>query len=210
MLGTTSLLNWAKTGTAIVGNQNASVDTVHRVQLMILEEGNRDYKDEIPVTGLYARMCPDPALRPKKELNADETDYSFSNLDMYQPILVVDGIVGMNCRVMKDADSADADASKAKFEDEWDTSNAVPYKVELTFWIVDPEGKSYRTNTAPLMRIVKIPVFEQAKDGAQLPSEQTANGPRRSGGRGGGNTSLTGAGMGVRSLVSQPIFLAAR
>ena len=98
------VIEWAKTGTAIVGNQNASVDTVHRVQLMILEEGNRDYKDEIPVTGLYARMCPDPALRPKKELNADETDYSFSNLDMYQPILVVDGIVGMNCRVMKDAE----------------------------------------------------------------------------------------------------------
>lgn len=166
------VIEWAKTGPAIVGSQNASADTVHRVQVMVLEEGNRDYKDDIKVTGLYARMCPDPALRPKDERNSKDVDYTFSNADIYQPVLVADGIVGFNCRVMKSAEDADADGSNAKFEDEWETSNSVPYKVELTFWIADPEGRSYRSNTAPMMRIVRIPIFEQSQDAATLPSEE--------------------------------------
>ena len=78
-------IEWAKTGSAIVGNQNASADTVHRVQLMVLEEGNHDYKEPIEVTGLYARMCPDPAFRPKRDKKVQEIDYTFANSDMYQP-----------------------------------------------------------------------------------------------------------------------------
>lgn len=176
-------IEWAKTGSAIVGNQNASADTVHRVQLMVLEEGNHDYKEPIEVTGLYARMCPDPALRPKRDKKVQEIDYTFANSDMYQPVLVADGIVGFNCRVLKDPDQSASDASDAKFEDEWDASNSVPYKVELSFRIADPDGKSYRSNTAPIKRIVRIPVYEQSQDGASLPSEDKkgAGGARRGG-----------------------------
>ena len=183
-------IEWAKIGTSIVGSQNASADTVHRVQLMVLEEGNRDYKETIEVTGLYARMCPDPALRPKRDKRVDEIDYTFANADMYQPVLVADGIVGFNCRVMKDPDQGDADTSNAKFEDEWSTSNAVPYKVELTFWIAAPDGKSYRSNTAPIKRIVRIPVYEQSQDGASLPTEDKkgAGGANRGNGGGAGTT----------------------
>ncbi len=180
------VIEWAKTGSAIVGGQNASADTVHRVQVMVLEEGNHDYKDDISVTGLYARMCPDPALRPKDEQETGEIDYTFANSDMYQPVLVADGVVGFNCRVMKSPEDTDADASNAKFEDEWAESNSVPYKVELTFWVADPDGKSYRSNTAPLMRIVRIPIYEQAQDAATLPSEEKKRGGPRRGGTGGG------------------------
>lgn len=181
------VIEWAKTGSAIVGNQTAAADTVHRVQLMVLEEGCRDYKEPIEVTGLYARMCPDPALRPKRDKRVDEIDYTFANENMYQPVLVADGIVGFNCRVLKDPDQSDADASKATFEDEWSASNAVPYKVELTFRIADPEGKSYRSNTAPIKRIVRIPVYEQSQDGSALPSaNRQGNGGGRPGGNGGG------------------------
>ena len=166
------VIEWAKTGQAIVGSGNATADTVHRVQVMVLEEGNRDYKDEIQVTGLYARMCPDRALRPKDSKNAKDVDYSFGNQDMYQPILVADGVVGFNCRVLKSSEDANFDASNAKFEDEWAESNSVPYKVELTFHIADPEGKSYRSNTAPMMRVVRIPIHEQSKDGAEIPGSE--------------------------------------
>ena len=79
------IIEWSKTGSAIVGNKSAVADTVHRVQVMVLEEGNRDYKEEIAVTGLYARQCPDVALRPKD--NPDDIDFSFANDEMYQPIL---------------------------------------------------------------------------------------------------------------------------
>jgi len=185
------VIEWAKTGHAIVGNQNASADTVHRVQVMVLEEGNNDYKEEIQVTGLYARMCPDPALRPKDDKSVRDIDYSFSNEDMYQPVLVADGVVGMNCRVMKAPEDSDAESSNAKFEDEWESSNSVPYKVELTFWVADPEGKSYRTNTAPLMRIVRIPIYEQSQDAAKLPSEEKKE-EQKGGGRRGGGAGGTG------------------
>ncbi len=184
------IVEWAKTGPSIVGGQNASADTVHRVQIMVLEEGNNDYRDPVEVTGLYARMCPDPALRPPAETDTSEVDFSFENSDMYQPVLVVDGIVGMNCRVMKSADEAKNASSgendKSLFEDEWSTSNAVPYKVELTFWVKDPDAKSYRTNTAPVMRIVRIPIHEQSLDGASLPSDEKSGkgkgGSRKKGG----------------------------
>lgn len=178
------VIEWSKTGTAIVGNRSAVADTVHRVQVMVLEEGNHDYKDEIQVTGLYARQCPDSVLRPED----DDVDYTFANDEMYQPVLIADGIVGFNCRVLKDAEKVEAEADDKLFEDEWELSNSVPYKVQLTFRIADPEGRSYRTNTAPMMRIIRIPIFEQSQDGAATPtdgqkSDAKVKGGNRKGGR---------------------------
>lgn len=189
------VIEWSKMGSAIVGNKSAVADTVHRVQVMVLEEGDHRFKEEIQVTGLYARQCPDVVLRPKDD--EEEIDYSFENDEMYQPILIADGIVGFNCRVLKTAEAAkegEGENDKRAFEDEFEESNAVPYKVELTFRIADPEGKSYRSNTAPLMRIVRIPVHEQSLDGAVTPDEDdkgassrgTKGGGSSSGGKGGG------------------------
>lgn len=174
------VIEWSKTGSAIVGNKSSVADTVHRVQVMVLEEGNRDYQDEIEVTGLYARQCPDVALRPKD--NPDDIDFSFANEDMYRPVLIADGIVGFNCRVLKTADEVKSENDDRAFEDEFAESNSVPYKVELTFRVADPEGRSYRSNTAPIMRIVRIPIHEQSLDGASAPggSDDAA---KRGGGR---------------------------
>jgi prepilin-type N-terminal cleavage/methylation domain-containing protein len=171
------VVEWSKTGSAIVGNKSSVADTVHRVRVMVLEEGNHDYRDEIEVTGLYARQCPDVALRPKD--NPDDIDFSFSNEDMYQPVLIADGIVGFNCRVLKTADKVDSENDRRIFEDEFAESNSVPYKVELTFRIADPEGRSYRSNTAPVMRIVRIPIHEQSLDGAETPSSAAKDGRKR-------------------------------
>jgi hypothetical protein len=195
------VIEFSKTGTAIVGNRSAVADTVHRIQVMILEEGNHDYEEQIEVTGLYARQCPDVALRPKD----DEVDYTFANAEMYQPVLIADGVVGFNCRVLKDKDAVTSDSGGPDWLDEWETSNSVPYKVELTFMMSDPEGKSYRTNTAPVMRIVRIPVFEQSQDGAATPDAgdggaAPAGGSGGSGGKGesggGGRGGSGGAGGG--------------
>ena len=189
------LIEFSKTGSAIIGNRNAVADTVHRVQVMILEEGSREWGPEIMKTGLYARQCPDVALRPKD----DDVDYTFANDEMYAPVLIADGVVGFNCRVLKDQEQAKAKAGdEPKFEDEWESSNSVPYKVELTFRVADPEGRSYRTNTAPVMRIIRIPVFEQSQDGAATPSDAekdgAAGGRRGGGSTTGGNRGQTGGG----------------
>lgn len=181
--GSSDVIEWSKTGSAIVGNKSSVADTVHRVQVMVLEEGNSDYRSEVEVTGLYARQCPDVALRPKD--NPDDIDYSFANDEMYQPVLIADGVVGFNCRVLKTADKIKAENDDRAFEDEFAESNAVPYKVELTFRISDPEGRSYRTNTAPLMRIIRIPIHEQSLDGSTPPSASDPAGGRGARGPGG-------------------------
>ena len=182
------VIEWSKRGSAIVGSKSAAADTVHRVQLMVLEEGNHDYMDPIEVTGLYARHCPDVTLRPKD--NRDDIDFSFANDEMYQPVLIADGIVGFNCRVLPTDEKVEAEHDESLFEDKWDTSNAVPYKVELTFYLADPEGRAYRSNTAPIMRIVRMPLYEQGKDGAAPPSdkaERKSGGSKRGRQSGGGN-----------------------
>ena len=178
---TSDVITWSKTGPAIVGTKNAIADSVHRVQVMVLEEGNSDYKEEIQKTGLYARLCGDSALIPKNDDDtADETDYSFANSDLYQPILIADGVVGFNCRVVKTAEDVEggianeSENDKNTFEDEFSESNSVPYKVELTFQI-EKADETFRSQTqrAPMIRIVRIPIHEQSLDGAQPPVEAT-------------------------------------
>lgn len=175
------VIEWSKTGSAIVGTKNVVADSVHRVQVMVLEEGDRRFRDPIEITGLYARQCPDPALRPKD--NPDDIDFSFSNDEMYRPVLIADGVVGFNCRVLPKADKVESENDEKMFEDEFSESNSVPYKVELTFRIADPEGRAYRSNTAPVMRIVRIPIHEQSLDGASPPGSGGEKGSKGGGGR---------------------------
>jgi len=171
------VIEWSKTGPAIVGTKNAIADTVHRVQVMVLEEGNNDYRDPIQKTGLYARLCGDAALIPKDD--NDDTDYTFGNAELYQPLLIADGVVGFNCRVIKkkeDVQTTDAKAAendRKKFEDEFAESNSVPYKVELTFQIekTDDDFLSQH-DRAPMVRIVRIPIHEQSLDGNAPPSDE--------------------------------------
>lgn len=193
------VIEWSKMGSAIVGNKSALADSVHRVQVMVLEEGNSDWLEEIKVTGLYARVCPDVALAPEDEDVDEEGGFTFSNENLYQPFLIADGVEGFNCRVLKNADKVeDGENDRRKFEDEFTESNSVPYKVELTFRIADPEGRSYRTDTAPMMRIVRIPIHEQSLDGSTTPDAEgdAAKGGVTTGGKGGssGGTKPSGGG----------------
>lgn len=162
------VIEWSKTGRTIVGNRSSVADTVHRVQIMVLEEGDdRKWTRPIRQTGLYARLCPDSALRPD---DAD-IDFSFANEEMYAPVLISSGICGFNCRVVPQKDEGDSDTEndKSSFKDAFDNSNAVPYKVELSFTMIDPDGRAYRSGAAPIVRIVRIPVHEQSLDGAEAP-----------------------------------------
>lgn len=175
------VITWSKTGPAIVGTKSALADTVHRVQVMVLEEGNDDYAEPIQKTGLYARLCGDAALIPKDD--NDDTDYSFGNADLYQPVLVADGVTGFNCRVLAKADGQkggagnESENEKRDFEDAFAESNAVPYKVELTFF-VEKADESFRSRTqrAPMVRIVRIPIHEQSLDGAATPGSGEKDG----------------------------------
>ena len=127
------VIEWSKTGSAIVDVNSSVKDTVHRVRVMVLEEGNTDFKTRIPATGLYARLCPDFALQPKDD---SSIDFTFGNDEMYKPVLIAAGVVGFNCRVMPEPKKDGSLTKDDRFEDEWTSSNKVPYKVELAFRIV--------------------------------------------------------------------------
>lgn len=168
------VIEWSKLGSAIVGTKSDKADSVHRVQVMVLEEGDDDYAEPIQKTGLYARIMRDSALGEDKD--EDDTDLTFGNAELYQPILIADGVTGFNCRVLKKAEDAEASGArdnendKKKFEEEFAESNSVPYKVELTFQIEKPDD-NFRSQTkrAPLVRIVRIPIHEQSLDGSAPP-----------------------------------------
>jgi len=182
------VIEWSKTGSAIVGTKNAIADTVHRIQVMVLEEGDNDYREPIQKTGLYARLCGDVALIPKDD--GEETDYSFGNVDLYQPILIADGVVGFNCRVipkkedLKEGIGNASENDKDQFKDEFSESNSVPYKVELTFQIEKPD-ESFRSQTvrAPMVRIVKLPIHEQSLDGEAPPDAEGKDKKTTTGGK---------------------------
>ena len=171
------VIEWSKLGSALVGTKSDKADSVHRVQVMVLEEGDDDYAEPIQKTGLYARIMRDSALGEDRD--EDDVDLTFGNAELYQPMLIADGVTGFNCRVLKTAEEAESAASGAKdvkndtkkFEDEFAESNSVPYKVELTFQIEKPDD-NFRSQTkrAPLVRIVRIPIHEQSLDGAAPPS----------------------------------------
>ena len=44
--------------------------------------------------------------------------------------------------------------------------------MELTFYLADQDGRSYRTDSAPVVRIVSIPIHEQSLDGAKPPGDE--------------------------------------
>ena len=106
------IIEWSKLGSAIVGSMSDKANSVHRVQIMVLEEGDDEYAEPIQKTGLYARIMRDSALG--EDQDEDNTDLTFANADLYQPVLVADGITGFNCRVLKKREESVSGATDKK------------------------------------------------------------------------------------------------
>lgn len=183
------VIEWSKLGTAIIGSRSSVADSVHRIQLMVLEEGDRDWNETIEKTGLYARVKPNAKAIPKTSGIAADS-LGFDNEELYQPVLVADGVVGFDCKVLKEKPESGQQTQKgnvdvSKFEDEYAESNSVPYKVQLTMY-VEKEDADFlsRKQRVPVIRIVELPIHDQSKDGSALPGGEK-DGPGGKGGKGG-------------------------
>lgn len=160
------VIEWTKTGSALVGDQ-ASGDALHRVQVRVLEAGDTSWGTRIERTGLYARVRPMAGVIASSALD-DETSFSFDNEELYAPVLVARDVEGFNCRVKeKKPDSASKKESADAYEDEFLSTNALPYQVQMTFYVLkeDPRYASQKTRV-PLLRSVVLPLHEQSLDGA--------------------------------------------
>lgn len=179
------VIEWTKKGSALIGGSSTG-DAVHRIQVMVLEAGDRTWGEEIEKTGLYARVKPMSKVIPEKS-GRDEDEFSFANDELYRPILIAKDVEGFNCRVLPkepDPNSKERKLDKSDWEDEFDASNSLPYKVQLTLMVLkeDPEYRS-RKQRVPILKVIRMPVHEQSLDGAALPSEESRDKPKRRDGK---------------------------
>ena len=173
------IIEWTKKGSALIGSENAMADSVHRVRVMILEEGDTEdgdddkfetfkFRERIKKTGLYARAFVDPGLASTSG-EKDTREY------YPQPTLIADGVVGFRCRTIKEPPSKtndksgkkgsydkDSDAVQDTFEDK-----GFPYAVELTLFIEKRDDEMYsQKEKSTVVRVVKIPIYEHSQGGA--------------------------------------------
>lgn len=173
------IIEWTKKGSALIGSENAMADSVHRVRVMILEEGDTEdgdddkfekfkFREAVKKTGLYARAFVDPALASDTSEKDDAHDY------YPQPTLVADGVVGFRCRTIKEPPSKtndksgkkgsydkDSDAVQDTFEDK-----GFPYAVELTLFIEKRDDEFFsQKEKSTVVRVVKIPIYESSQGG---------------------------------------------
>ena len=171
------IIEWTKKGSALIGSKNAMADSVHRVRVMILEEGDTEdgdddkferfkFREAVKKTGLYARAFVDPALASDTNEKDDAHDY------YPQPTLIADGVVGFRCRTIKEPPSKandkggkkgsydkDSDAVQDKYEDE-----GFPYAVELTMYIEKRDDELFsQREKQTVVRVVKIPIYEHSQ-----------------------------------------------
>lgn len=176
------VIEWTKKGPALIG-ADAAGDAEHRIQIRVLEAGSTEWGGEpIEKTGLYARVKPIEKVLSTNAKSADE--FTFANSDLYRPVLIAKDVDGFDCRVQsKEPDDAEGKEDKDSFEDEFTSSNAVPYKVRMTMYVLkeDPEYSSQRQRV-PILKVVRLPIHEQSLDGAVLPT----SGQQRNSGKGPG------------------------
>lgn len=169
------VIEWTKKGPALVGGSSAG-DATHRIQVRVLEEGDSTWGERIEKTGLYARVKPMAKVMPGSSSHTDADEFTFANDELYRPVLIATGVEGFDCRVQaKEPEDVGGNKKEDKdaFEDEFDASNSVPYKVQMTFYVEkeDPEYAS-RRQRVPILRVVRLPVHEQSLDAATLPGNE--------------------------------------
>ena len=173
------IIEWTKKGSALVGSENAMADSVHRVRVMILEEGDTEdgdddkfetfrFREPIKKTGLYARAFVDPGLASTSE-EKDSREY------YPPPTLVADGVVGFRCRTLKEPPSKTNDKSgkKGGYEKDSDAIQDIfedagfPYAVELTLFIEKRDDDFFsQKEKSTIVRVVKIPIYEHSQGGS--------------------------------------------
>ena len=134
--------------------------------------------------GLWARVW-------NPDLFSEEGNDNFDDEEYGEEFLLVEDIIGFDCVVQKDAQQTEEDG-QPKWDETWDTSNCVPYRVKIT------------------LRVVEIPVWKLSQKPFSLDSagkgrgrnDSNSSGTNRGGssggsrGQGGGSGGMGGGGRG--------------
>lgn len=159
------VITWTKLGPAIVGRNSRFARSPHKVTLFVRSE--KDSDDEHPA-GLVAQVISEDKFRPD---DFDEEDES--NWDWF---LLGSQVQGFNCRVL-DKDEP-FKSGMANWQDTWDTSNSIPRRVQLTFWMkpIEEGGDPY-----PVVRVLELPLWDISQN--PLKTDSTASSTDKKGNR---------------------------
>jgi len=127
-------ISWVKTGSALLGPEDALWRGLHRVKISVEE----DEDGRLAVTSR--------AWRPY----GNAIDF---NSDDIQPFFISEKVMGINFRVAKEADENEG----WKWEDEWasENTNRLPLAVEMVLYLEPIEA---REDPVEIKRVVEIPV----------------------------------------------------
>ena len=183
-------IQWIKLGTSIVGNRSQLSETPHTVRVWVQKEG-RDGPG-----GLWVK-----AWRSELQADDEDMDKDVSDDENAPPYPLIEGIQGFDCKVQGKPEDVDGDGTP-KWEDTWDTSNSIPYRVKLTFWMTPAKETG---DPVPIMRVVEIPLWDISQNPVTVSSEEDgktkkdgkSSGSKSSGGKSSGTgTAPTGGGRG--------------
>ena len=151
-------ISWTKLGPAIVGRNSRFARSPHRVTLFVRSE--RDADEEHPA-GLIAQVIGEDKFRPDDFDEEDENNWDW--------FLLGSQVQGFNCRVL-DKDEPFS-SGMANWQDTWDTSNCIPRRVQLTFWMkpIDEDKDPY-----PVVRVLDIPLWDISQNPLKTDSRKRA------------------------------------
>ena len=162
------MIAWTKLGPAIVGRNSRFAKAAHHISMYVVEPGKSDV-EVYANGGLVCDVIGEKKFRPD--------DFDEDDLDNWDHFVLSEDVQGFNCRVL-DKDQPFKD-DQANWRDTWDTSNMIPRRVQLTFWMkpVDKEKKSY-----PIVRVIEIPLWDISQNPVKTDSSGE-NGKKREGER---------------------------
>ncbi len=159
-------IQWIKLGTSIVGNRSQLSETPHTVRVWVQKEG-RDGPG-----GLWVKAGRLDLLADDEQVEVD-----FNDDEQFEPYPLIEGIQGFDCKVQGKPEDVESDGTP-KWEDTWDTSNSIPYRVKLTFWM---EPAKDAGDPVPIMRVVEIPLWDISQNPVTVSSEADATGGKKGG-----------------------------
>ena len=144
------MIAWTKLGPAIVGRSSRFAKAAHHVSLYVVEPGKSEV-EAYANGGLVCDVIGEKKFRPD--------DFDEDDVENWDHFVLSENVQGFNCRVL-DKDQPFKD-DQANWQDTWDTSNCIPRRVQLTFWMkpVDDEKEPY-----PIVRVIEIPLWDVSQN----------------------------------------------
>ena len=164
------MIAWTKLGPAIVGRNSRFAKAAHHVSMYVVEPGKSDV-EAYANGGLVCDVIGETKFRPE--------DFDEEDLDNWDHFVLSENVQGFNCRVLDKNEPFKG--SQANWVDMWDTSNCIPRRVQLTFWMKPLEdGKE----PYPIVRVIEIPLWDVSQN--PLKTDSSGSDGDKRGGRGKG------------------------